>query len=269
MKYLIFISVFVLSLVSCSKNEYKVNCTFNHFDTKAKKTYKSDPVDLFVLANNSNELKAAIKETLSNEYLLYSVDSININNFEIKQNNKDKIINENTIYFNISDINEIYSYLNSFKKTFVFNGNLTRFFTKYSPEQHNNQQFGNVYLTIRNRQVRLIDSSNRLLLSFDIHTTRELEQWKNRVNEPSVDNLDKEIILLFSTKYYNSYSTNNLNISKEGYLISFLGSNQNFKNIQVDFSFENYGNNNDIDINKTSIRYSKNGIKYYWNCVSN
>ena len=159
--------------------------------------------------------------------------------------------------------------MNSFKKTFVFNGNLTRFFTKYSPEQHNNQQFGNVYLTIRNRQVRLIDSSNRLLLSFDIHTTRELEQWKNRVNEPSVDNLDKEIILLFSTKYYNSYSTNNLNISKEGYLISFLGSNQNFKNIQVDFSFENYGNNNDIDINKTSIRYSKNGIKYYWNCVSN
>lgn len=270
MKHLILISVLVFLFVSCSKNEYKVNCTFNHSDVQTKKTYKSDPVDLYVLTNNSNELKEAIKETLSNEYLLYSVDSININNFEITQNNSDKVINHNTIYFNISDINELYGYLNSFKKTFVFKGTLTRTFTQYSPMQFDNQDFGSVYLTVKNRQVRLIDSSDRLLLTFEILTPKDLEQWKNRIIEPSVDNLNNEIFMLISNKYYSSHLSNNLKNSTEGYLISFLGKNQNFKNIQVDFSFQNnYGFNNEVYINQIFIRYSKNSIKYNWNCMSN
>jgi hypothetical protein len=266
MKNVICFIIFILC-ISCTKNEYKVNFTFNHFDVQTKKTYKSDPVDLYVIANNSNELKTVIKETLSKEYTLYTVDSININSFEISQNNKDKVINENTIYFNILDINEIYSYLNLFKKTYVFNCDLNRFFTNYSPEQHDYQEFGVVYLTIKNRNVRLIDRNNRLLMSFEIYSINELEQWKNRVNKSKFDKMNDQIILLTSNKYNRSYLTNNANMPREGHYISFLGRNQNYKNIQVNFSFVNNGNNN-IDINHFFITYKKNGIIYNWTCKS-
>jgi len=267
MKHLILILVFVFSLVSCSKNEYKVNFTFNYFDVKANKTYKSGSEDLIVLANNSNELKAAIKETLSNEFQLsYGVDSITINDFEIQQKTKGKIIND-PILFDISDINEIYSYLNSFNKTFVFKGSLNRRFKNYSPELLDSQDYETIYLTVKNRQVRLIDNSNRLLFSFEILTTKELEQWKNRVKDLSVDNLEIiEMILKSNYKIYKSHFTESLYFeSKEGYNISFLGNNQNFKNIAVDFSCEkSYKNKNDIDINLSHITYSKNGIDYRW-----
>lgn len=270
MKHLILISTFLILLVSCSKKEYKTNCTFNYIDLQTKKTYKSEPVDLYVLANNSNELKAAIKHTLSSEYLLFSVDSININNYEETQSKNNKIINYSSIYFNITDMGEVYNYLNSFKKTFVLNGSLTKTNTKYSPEQSENKNFGSINLNFENRRVRLSDSNHRLLLSFEIYTLKELEQHIYKSEKQNFDNLKDgfEIYTPFSKKIFSSTFSDNSKIKNESLMITFFGRNQNFNNIRIELSFEDYVINSHIVINKVMIIYEKNDIRYYWQFFS-
>jgi len=259
------ILIFVLMLfVSCTKNTYKVNCTFSHFNIPDKKFYKSDPVDLFVLANDTTELRAAIKETLSNEYNLYSIDSILIYKIDIVQIKEESVTN-GAIYFGIPE-DEKYKYLNLFKKTYVLNGALTKTFTNYSPELIERQNRERVLVTIKNNLIKLTNSYGELLLAFNVNSFEKAENFKNRLYSTKVSNSDENLVFCpFSTKWYYSHKVLNHKDGYEGTSISFTGENRNFKNIVISISFES-GYQSEVQISQVDISYHKKNTIYNWWC---
>lgn len=259
MKKTIFISLLIL-LVSCTKKEYKVNFTFSHFDTQTKKTYKSEPVDLYVVVKDSTELESAISDTLSNAYCFAAQDIV-INNFEISENNHR---NTETLYLSLTD-DDTYDFLKRFTKTYVLKGNFTKRYTNYSPNMIDSKKIDAAYLTVNNRNVRLVDSFGNTLFTCDIIPLNNMKKLMNGTSALQNSNNNMLPFFLKSKQYIEPNYKNQKNFLVNNFLLYFLGNNNNYNDIKISLCFENnYGLSNELFVNEVTINYSKNEIYYNW-----
>lgn len=275
-----FLLAFILA--SCThESKYLVNCTFNHQDVINGKSYKSQPIDLYVMASSINELEKAVKKTLSDQYLLYSVSDIDIIKYEIVTDPAKKettTINDNytsDISFNINDLDEIYGYIDSFDKTYIFNGILSKTYNNYSPTRYLNSNYGTVYLTIKNRKVRLVNQQNQLLLTFDILSPKAIQErinLNNKITKGNVNNVISNFIGGYATayayKFNNGYMPNSPNINVEGYVLSIVGKNNFANEINISFEF-NYHTmfGEKANIYDITINYHIKDVRYSWICT--